>query len=112
MDNDKLETIINNYIKYYRKIYPDKIINNAFDNIDYNDPTSTNHILESFYDALFLHKNIDNDVYESIDEINIENIDNLYMLEMNNKTYISQSIISLLYVLDNFNGEWNIVDLK
>jgi hypothetical protein len=109
---DKIENLVNRYLEYYKKIHPDKIIKNMFDEINYDDPTSTNHILEMFYDALHLHKNINNDVYETIDDIDIHNIDDLYLLEMKDKKYISQSVISLLYMLDGYNEEWNIINLK
>lgn len=109
---DKIENLINRYFEYYKKIHPDKVIKNMFDDINYNDPTSTNHILEMFYEALHLHKNINNDVYEYIENINIDNIDDLYLLETKDKKYISESIISLLYILDDYNGEWNIINLK
>lgn len=109
---DKIENIVNRYFEYYKKIHPDKIIKNMFDEINYDDPTSTNHILEMFYEALHLHKNINNDVYETIEDIDIHNIDDLYLLEMKDKKYVSQSIISLLYILDNYSGEWSIINLK
>jgi len=109
---DKIENLVNKYFEYYKKIHPDKVIKNMFDDINYDDPTSTNHILEMFYEALHLHKNINNDVYETIEDIDIDNIDDLYLLEMKDKKYISQSIISLLYILDNYSGEWTIINLK
>jgi len=111
---NNIENLINRYIEYYKKIHPDKIIKNMFDEINYDDPTSTNHILEMFYEALHLHKNINNDVYETIEneDIDIHKIDDLYLLEMKGKKYISQSIISLLYILDNYSDEWFIVNLK
>jgi hypothetical protein len=107
-----MEVLVNRYLQYYKKIHQDKSIKNMFDNIDYNDPTSTNHILEMFYEELLKHKRINNDVYESIDEINIDEIDELYLLEFDDKKYISQSVISLLYMLEGFQGEWSIVNLK
>lgn len=109
---DKIENLVNKYFEYYKKIHPDKVIKNMFDEINYDDPTSTNHILEMFYEALHLHKNINNDVYETIEDIDIDNIDDLYLLEMKDKKYISQSVISLLYILDNYSGEWTIINLK
>ena len=109
---DKIENLVNRYLEYYKKIHPDKIIKNMFDEINYDDPTSTNHILEMFYEELHLHKNINNDVYETIEDIDIHNIDDLYLLEMKDKKYISQSVISLLYMLDGYNEEWNIINLK
>lgn len=109
---EKIENLINKYFEYYKKIHPDKIIKNMFDDINYDDPTSTNHILELFYESLHIHNKINNDVFESIDDINIDKIDDLYLLEFSNKKYISQSIISLLYILDNYCGEWSIINLK
>lgn len=107
-----MEELINRYLQYYRKIYPDKSIKNMFDNIDFNDPTSTNHILEMFYEELLKHTKINNDIYESIDEINMDEIDELYLLEFDDKKYVSQSVISLLYMLDGVQGEWKIINLK
>jgi hypothetical protein len=111
---EKIENLINKYFEYYKKIHPDKIIKNMFENINYDDPTSTNHILELFYESLHLHNKINNDVYESIDDIDIDidKIDDIYLLEFSDKKYISQSIISLLYILDNYSGNWNIINLK
>ncbi len=108
---DKMDNLINRYFQYYKKIHPDKVIKNMFDNIDYDDPTSTNHIMEIFYEELLKHKKINNDVYESIEDINIDDVDELYMLEMCDKKYISESVISLLYILSDYNGDWNIINL-
>ena len=107
-----MEELINRYFQYYKKIHPDKCIKNMFDDIDYNDPTSTNHILEMFYEELLKYRKINNDVYETIDEINIDEIDEFYLLEFSDKKYMSQSVISLLYMLDDFQGEWIIINLK
>jgi hypothetical protein len=108
---DKMDNLINRYFQYYKKINPDKVIKNMFDNIDYDDPTSTNHIMEIFYEELLKHNKINNDVYESIEDINIDDVDELYMLEMCDKKYISESVISLLYILSDYNGDWNIINL-
>lgn len=106
---DNVYNLINKYIIYYNKTHPNKTTN-MFDNIDYDDPTSTNHILEMFYDTLALHNKIDNDVYEFVE--NIDDFDDLYMLETKDKKYFSQSVISLLYILEDYTNDWNIINLK
>jgi len=109
-----MDELINKYIEYYRKNHPDQPIKNMFEKIDYNDPTSTNHIMEKFYEDMLLHANIDNDIYELIEEINIDDVHELYALNVEGKIiYVSCSVISLLKIVaENNYADWNIINLK
>lgn len=117
MDNKttNYDKIINIYIEYYRKIYKNENIKTMFDNIDYNNPSCTNHIMEMFYTDILKHNKIENDVYLEVDDIDdINNIDELYGLKIeDNLKYISQSVISLIHIIvDNNYKNWIIFNLK
>lgn len=115
MDNNNYDKIINTYIEYYRKIYKDDNIKTMFDNIDYNNPSSTNHIMEMFYTDILKHNKINNDIYIDVSDIdNSDEFDELYGLKIeNNLKYISQSIISLIHIIiDNNYKDWIIINLK
>ena len=108
------EKLINKYIQYYRKTYPDNQVKNMFDNINYNDLSSTNHIMEMFYTDLLKHKKINNDIYIDASEVDFDNTDELFGLKVDGEIrLISQSIISLLYDVVNKNyNDWFIINLK
>jgi hypothetical protein len=115
--NDNLnqyEMLINKYIEYYRKTYPDNKVKNMFHDINYNDLSSTNHIMEMFYTDLLKHKQINNDIYVDASEVDFETIDELFGLKVNEEIrYVSQSVISLLYdVINNKYVNWFIINLK
>ena len=59
-------------------------------------------------------KKINNDIYIDVTEIDINSVDELYSLKIDGEIrYISQSIISLLYlVVDNKYTDWLIFNLK
>ncbi len=108
------EMLINKYIEYYRKTYPENQVKNMFDNINYNDLSSTNHIMEMFYTDLLKHKKINNDIYVDASEVDFENIDELFGLKVDEEIrYVSQSVISLLHdVINNKYNNWFIINLK
>jgi hypothetical protein len=111
---EQIDNLINKYIEHYRKTFPEINVKNMFDKINFEDPSSTNHIMEMFYTDLLKHKKINNDIYTDVSDINIDKVDNLYSLKVNGDIkYISQSIISLLYVVvDNKYTDWFIFNLK
>jgi hypothetical protein len=115
---DNIEELINNYILYYKKTYPNNN-KNMFDNINYDDLTSTNHMMEMFYSDLLKYKNSSNNsVYDNYEDF--EEFDNsdkkIYGLQINNNIkYMSYSVISLLYILTNIKDnkdDWNIINMK
>jgi hypothetical protein len=111
---NQYELLINKYIGYYRKTYPDNKVQNMFDNINYNDLSSTNHIMEMFYTDLLKYNKINNDIYIDASEVDFDNIDELFGLKVDGEIkYVSQSVISLLYdVVNNKYNDWFIINLK
>ena len=111
---NQYELLINKYIEYYRKTYPDNKVQNMFDNVNYSDLSSTNHIMEMFYTDLLKYKKINNDIYVDASEVDFENIDELFGLKVNGEIrYVSQSVISLLHnVVENKYNDWFIINLK
>jgi len=113
---DIYQELINKYIEYYKKTYPEKNIKNMFQDINFDDQTSTNHIMEMFYFEMLKYNKIDNNIYDSIDDLN--NISDtkteLYGLQINNKDIkcVSYSVISLLIeVINNNYKDWILINL-
>lgn len=113
------EILINRYIEYYRKTHPETQIKNMFDNINYSDLSSTNHILEMFYTDILKHNKIDNDIYADADLINSDKHSDkdqheLYGLKIDgNIKYLSKSVISLLLnVIEQKYTDWIIINLS
>jgi len=113
---DIYQELINKYIEYYKKTYPEKNIKNMFQDINFDDQTSTNHIMEMFYFEMLKYNKINNNIYDSIDDLN--NISDtkteLYGLQINNKDIkcVSYSIISLLIeVINNNYKDWVLINL-
>ena len=111
---NQYEMLINKYIEYYRKTYPDNKVKNMFDNVNYSDLSSTNHIMEMFYTDLLKHKKINNDIYVDATEVDFETIDELFGLKVDGEIrFISQSVISLLHdVVNKKYSDWFIINLK
>jgi hypothetical protein len=111
---NKYEVLINKYIEYYRKTYPDNQVKNMFHDINYSDLSSTNHIMEMFYTDLLKYKKINNDIYVDASEVDFENIDELFGLKVDGEIrYVSQSVISLLHdVVNKKYNDWFIINLK
>ena len=111
---NQYELLINKYIEYYRKTYPDNKVKNMFDNVNYSDLSSTNHIMEMFYTDLLKHKKINNDIYVDATEVDFETIDELFGLKVDGQIrFISQSVISLLHdVVNKKYSDWFIINLK
>lgn len=114
IDCDIYQDLLNKYIEYYKKTYPEKNIKNMFQDINFDDQTSTNHIMEMFYFEMLKYNKIDNNVYDSIDNIVSDTKTELYGLQINNKDIIcvSYSIISLLIeVINNDYKNWVVINL-
>ena len=115
---DIYQDVINKYIEYYKKTYPEKNIKNMFENINYNDETSTNHIMEMFFTEILKFNKFDNNVYNNCDEFNKDEHTELYGLQIidNDITQIkcvSFCIISIIIeIINNDYKNWNIIYLK
>lgn len=108
------QNLINKYIEYYNKAYPEKIVKNMFENIDYNDQTSTNNIMEMFYTEILKFNKIDNNIYTSSDNFDKNKFNDLYGLKINDDIKcVSFCIISLLIdIINNDYTNWIIINLK
>ena len=108
------QTLINKYIEYYNKAYPEKIVKNMFENINYNDQTSTNNIMEMFYTEILKFNKIDNNIYTSSDNFDKNKFNDLYGLKINDDIKcVSFCIISLLIdIINNDYPNWIIINLK
>jgi len=117
IDCDIYQELLNKYIEYYKKAFPEKNIKNMFQDINFDDQTSTNHIMEMFYFEMLKYNKYDNNIYDSIDLINNNQNNNkleLYGLQINNKEIkcVSYSIISLLIeVINNDYKDWVVINL-
>ena len=111
---DIYQELINKYIEYYKKTYPEKNITNMFDNIDYDDQTSTNHIMEMFYFEILKFNKIDNNVYTHGEDFDKNKLDELFGLKVNEEIKcVSFCIISLLIeIINNAYQDWNIINIK
>ena len=118
MDNmDIYQDILNKFIEYYKKAYPEYNIKNMFDKINYEEQSSTNHIMEMFYYEMQKYKTLDNEIYTSIDLIEFEEnkkINELFGLQINKIEIkcVSYCIISLLIeIINNKYTDWNIINI-
>ncbi len=116
-DTELYENLLNRYIEYYKKAYPENNIKNMFDKINYDDQTSTNHIMEMFYYEMHKYNKLDNEVYVSLNDIQLEQnekINQLFGLQINNHEIVcvSYCIISLLIeIINNDYKIWNIINI-
>ena len=56
LDENLITELLNNYINYYNS--KNNFKKNIFDNINFEDKTSTNNQLEKFYDELLIFQTI------------------------------------------------------
>jgi len=117
IDTEIYEILLNKYIEYYKKAYPENNIKNMFDKINYDDQSSTNHIMEMFYYEMHKYNKLDNEIYTSMDDIQLEQnekINELFGLQINNNEIkcVSYCIISLLIeIINNEYKNWNIINI-
>jgi hypothetical protein len=116
-DDDSCDTyqeLINKYIEYYKKAYPEKNIKNMFHDINFDDQTSTNHIMEMFYTEILKFNKIDNNVYTNSDDFDKTKFNELFGLKINDEIKcVSFCVISLLIeVINNDYKDWNVINLN
>lgn len=110
------QSILNTFIQYYKKTYPEKQLSSLFHNIDLNDPTSTNHCMELFFEEITKYNKIDNNIY--INTFNKNKEDIIYGLQINGEIKgVSLSIITLIIeIIEKYknieNTNWNIICLS
>lgn len=109
-----IETLLNTFLIYYNKTFPEEKHLNFFDKIiNYND---TNKLMEHFYECLTDYKSSTNKNCFDYDKHLLDELDELYdiyILQIDNiYVKMSDNIISLLIeVINNYdNKEWVIVE--
>jgi hypothetical protein len=111
-DMEKMEEILNVFIIYYKKAFPDSNLNNFFDGIvNYDD---TNKIMEHFFQCINDYKVSKYKTSLDYDSQNIETLEDKYILTINNENIkMSDNVISLLcdIINSNYNDNWNIVEI-
>ena len=114
IDTEIYENLLNRYIEYYKKAYPENNIKNMFDKINYDDQSSTNHIMEMFYTEILKFNKIDNNVYINGEDFDKNKHEDLYGLKIeNNIVCVSFCVISLIIeIINNNYKEWFIIHLK
>lgn len=111
--------LINNYIVYYKQINEKPSDMTMFEGINFDDPFSTNRIMEKFYEEMCIYneyKNSDENMIKIYDYKNdtfsLENMEELYGITKNDMTYkVSGSLFSLLIELTNLKNEDKINDV-
>ena len=110
-ESENLEVLLNTFMRYYKKSFPDQKINGFFDRItNYDD---TNKLMEHFYQCLNDYNSSRNKTSIDFDSNRIEELDELYILKVDNEPVkMSDNIISLLIdVINSYeNTNWEITD--
>ncbi len=110
-ESDNLEILLNTFMKYYKKTFPDEKINGFFDRItNYDD---TNKLMEHFYQCLNDYNASHNKESHDYDENLFEEFQEIYILKVDNKEEkMSDNIISLLIDVINMyeDKDWIIID--
>jgi hypothetical protein len=114
MDDNTYELLLNTFMIYYKKVYPNDKIKTMFDNI--NREGDTNKPLEIFYECIvdYNHSNYQEALDYTTDNINNLDKNDFYVLKDNNVNIkFSDNIISLLIeVINNNYSNWSIDDLN
>jgi hypothetical protein len=108
---ENLEILLNTFMQYYKKTFPDQKINGFFDNItNYDD---TNKLMEYFYQCLNDYNSSRNKMSVDFDSNRVEELEEYYILKVDNvPVKMSDNIISLLIdVINSYeNKDWIITD--
>jgi hypothetical protein len=111
-DMDKIGEILNTYVIYYKKTFPDDKLNCFFDKItNYDD---TNKMMEHFYQCIQDYKASKMKNSVEYNEEKLEDIEEKYILVVNDvNKHMSDNIISLLIDVISYyqNKNWNIIDV-
>ena len=108
---ENLEHILNTFVIYYKKTFPNEKLNSFFDNI--NNYDDTNKMMEHFYQCIQDYKASTMKNSLEYNEETLEEIEEKYILVINDeKKNMSDNIISLLIdVINNDYQNWNILDI-
>lgn len=115
-DTECIVSIINIFQLYYKKLYKKSDDETIFDDINYDDDTSTNRSMELLYEYMYeyrINKQKDNKLVDIYDEniINAHCYEQLYGLIIDDKIQkISPSFLPLLMYLVEL--KWTEIDWK
>jgi len=117
VNGDYYQDILNIYIQYYKKTYPEKNIKSLFHDVNFNDPTSTNHAMEMFFEEMLKYKKIDTKIYTSEDIIPdmIKSDNIIYGLQIEGEIKcVAVSIMTLIIEINDKykKNNWNIICLS
>ena len=116
-DESFYESLLNNFIKYFNS--HNNTTQHMFTDINYNDKSSTNYIMEKFYNIIAQYKEntnsnkiySDNDDSDNLHEL--KHCDNLYVLKYDNLKFYSQNEFPLLLKVTELNlTDWKIDPLR
>jgi hypothetical protein len=105
-----IEILLNSFLCYYKKTFPEEKYLNFFDKIDnYSD---TNKLMEHFYQCLNDYNSSRNKICIDYDKDRLDELEELYILQIE-KTNVkmSDNVISLLIeVINNYDKtNWEII---
>jgi len=121
---DKLVNIINAFQIHYKRLFKKKDNEHMFNEVDTNNPLSTNRSMEFLYEHLYKYKenikskNNGNNLYNEDDNFDIEKYDEFYALIINGDIKkMSSSLYSLIEYFVGLKEEWwdlkwEIINLK
>ena len=106
-----IEILLNSFLQYYNRAYPEEKYQNFFDKIDnYSD---INKLMEHFYQCLNDYNSSRNKTCVDYDENRLDELEEVYILQIEKiNTKMSDNIISLLIeVINNYDREeWEIIE--
>jgi hypothetical protein len=106
-----IELLLNTFLQYYKKTFPDEKYTYFFDKIEnYSD---TNKLMEHFYQCLNDYNSSRNKICVDYDESRFNELDEIYILQVDEtKIKMSDNVISLLIeVINNYdNKRWDIIE--
>jgi hypothetical protein len=110
-ESQSIELLLNSFLQYYKKTFPDENISYFFDKVEnYND---TNKIMEHFYQCLNDYNSSRNKTCVDYDETRLDELDEIYILQIDKKNIkMSDNVISLLIeIINNYSDKnWNIIE--
>lgn len=117
MDEFDSFNLLNVYLYYFKQLFQKNNSQNMFDEINCDEPNSTNRCLEFLYDEIRkCNENVDKTAISEECNFNIDECDELYLLKINGESdKYCQYLLPLLKIvaeIDWTNVEWSINPLK
>jgi hypothetical protein len=112
---ENIEQLLNIFLKYYKKNFPEKHNKHFFDGI--NNYDDTNEIMEYFFQLINDYKTSINKTAIDYDKDRLEELEEKYILNIkNNPVKMSDNIISLLItIINNYDltddSNWEIIEM-